>query len=90
MLVLTRKKSEGIAIKVPPSNVEQTIHVMVVDVRSAEDVMSRKVRLGFEAEAEVSIWRDEVWEDIERETKSGVIRCPFPKDTSNSVSSKKR
>lgn len=60
MLVLSRRKEEKIIITVPPSSVEQKIEVVIVDVSGAVDVMDRRVRLGFDADPEVEIWRKEI------------------------------
>jgi carbon storage regulator len=54
MLVLSRKKGEGIVFSGPG-------RVVVVEIRGD------KVRLGFEADASVTIHRDEVAEAIQRE-----------------------
>lgn len=60
MLVLSRKKDEGIVIG-------DQIVVRVVEIRGD------KVRLGFDAPDEVSIHRDEVWAAIQREkTREGA------------------
>jgi len=57
MLVLSRKRDEGITIAHPSGNV----HIMVVEIRGD------KVRLGIEAEKDVPVHRDEVWASIERD-----------------------
>jgi carbon storage regulator len=54
MLVLTRQPDEGCVITFPPSATEQRVRVVVVDVRGD------RTRLGFEAEREIAIHRDEV------------------------------
>ena len=51
MLVLTRKKSESIIIG-------NNIRIHIVDVRG------EKVRIGIEAPVDVSIFRDEIYEEI--------------------------
>jgi carbon storage regulator len=58
MLVLTRKQSERIVIG---DEITVTIVEILVD----------KVRLGFEAPAEIGIWRHELWikrEDLKSQT----------------------
>lgn len=54
MLVLSRKKSERIVIG-------DEITVTIVEIRGD------KVRLGFEAPAEIGIWRHELWIERQRE-----------------------
>lgn len=61
MLVLSRKKNEGITIVVPPSDKEQVIKLAVVEIRGD------KVRIGTEAEKCVVVHRDEVFHAIERQ-----------------------
>ena len=51
MLVLTRKKSESIVIG-------NNIRIHIVDIRG------EKVRIGVEAPKDVSIFRDEIYEEI--------------------------
>lgn len=53
-LVLSRKINERVMIEVPPSTYPQTIEVVVVDIRGD------KSRLGFRAEPEIVIDREEV------------------------------
>jgi len=55
MLVLSRKKNEGITIDHPSG----AIHIVVVEVRGD------KVRIGIEAERDVMIHRDEIRKRIE-------------------------
>ena len=57
MLVLSRLKNQGVTISHPLGNV----HVVVVEIRGD------KVRLGFEADKEIAVHRDEVAKAIERE-----------------------
>ena len=54
MLCLGRKEQEQVILIVPPSDVEQTIEVMVVRITSDN------VRLGFQADKEVEIYREEL------------------------------
>jgi len=57
MLVLVRKRNEGITISHPDGD----IHIVVVEIRGD------KVRIGIEALKSVSINRDEVWRAIQRD-----------------------
>jgi carbon storage regulator len=57
MLVLNRKKNEGITIQHPAGN----IHVTVVEIRGD------KVRIGVEADKAVFVHRDEVFQAIQRD-----------------------
>ena len=59
MIVLSRKKNESIVIN-------GNIIVTVIDVRGD------KVRLGIEAPREVSVYRQEVWEAVQRERKGAT------------------
>lgn len=61
MLVLARKRNEGVTISVPGAG---PIHVMVTDIRGDS------VRLGFQADPSVAIHRDEVEVRIEAERES--------------------
>ena len=56
MLVLTRKKNEVIVIG-------NNIKITVVDIRGD------KVRIGIEAPVEIPVYRQEVYEAIQREEK---------------------
>ena len=57
MLVLGRTKDESIVIKVPPSDVQRDIKIMVVRVEHG-----RNVRLGVDAEKDIVILRSELEE----------------------------
>jgi carbon storage regulator len=57
MLVLTRKKHEGITIDHPMG----PIHITV------ERIEGNQVRLGIEAEPTIAVHRDEVAKEIEKE-----------------------
>jgi carbon storage regulator CsrA len=61
MLVLSRKSDEAVVIG-GSVGFERMIKVTVVEIRNG------KVRLGFEADADVPVNRLEVWERIRRET----------------------
>jgi len=54
MLVLTRKSGEGVRIG-------DKIRVVVLEIRE------RQVKLGFEAPPELGIYREEIFQKIERE-----------------------
>jgi len=62
MLVLSRKPDEKIVITVPPSEQPQTIEMRICSVRND------KVRIGFDADRDVTIHRQEVADAIARET----------------------
>lgn len=55
MLVLSRRKNEGIIITIPPSQEETVIRLKVTDVQGGY-----RARLGFEAERIVTIEREEL------------------------------
>ena len=55
MLVLGREKGQGITIKVPPSDKEQVIELVIVEERKG-----RQVRIGFAAAREIQIFRNEL------------------------------
>jgi carbon storage regulator len=61
MLVLSRKKDEGIVITVPPSDQPTRIRVLQAEIRGD------KSRIGIAAPPEVAIHRDEVQQAIESE-----------------------
>jgi carbon storage regulator CsrA len=61
MLILARKKHEGVTITVPGAG---PIHVMVTDIRGDS------VRLGFGADPSIAIHRDEVVVKIQAERES--------------------
>ena len=67
MLVLSRQKNEEIYIHVPDSNEKdgyRRISFMLVDIRG------EKARVGIEAENDISVYRKEVWEEIERNRRT--------------------
>ena len=72
MLVLTRKVNEKIVLKVPPSDVEQTIVIMLcrlVDERGAlAKHDAQKARIGIEAPLPVVIYREE----LDCESREGI------------------
>jgi len=57
MLVLTRKAQESVVVG-GTNGCEQVVKVTVLEIGSG------KVRLGFEADADVPVNRQEVWEQI--------------------------
>jgi carbon storage regulator CsrA len=63
MLVLTRANNDLVYILVPASNQDRLIQVMTVETRYD------KVRLGFKADDDVLIHRQEVFEAIQRGEK---------------------
>ena len=68
MLVLSRKRNEGVTISHPAGD----IHVTVVEIRG------NKIRLGFTGPRAVAIRRDEVLEVIREETNRGQPGAPLP------------
>lgn len=58
--MLSRKRNEGIVITVPPSDVARVIEVVIVEIRGD------KVRAGYEADKDIVIHRQEVFNAIER------------------------
>ena len=75
MLVLARKSRESVVIAAT-GNMHELVRVTVIDVCGG------KVKLGFKADNEVAIHREEVWERIRTE-----IPTPSPKNASNGASS---
>lgn len=63
MLILTRATNDLVYILVPASNQDRLIQVMTVETRYD------KVRLGFKADDDVLIHRQEVFEAIQRGEK---------------------
>lgn len=57
MLVLSRKTEESVVVG-GAGGLDRVLTVKVLDIRGG------RVRLGFEADAEVSVHRSEVWERI--------------------------
>jgi carbon storage regulator len=69
MLVLTRKNRESVVVG-GSGALEHVLKVTVLDVRGG------KVRLGFEASADVPVHRWEVWERIRAgESACGAHSC---------------
>lgn len=67
MLVLSRKNRQAIAIGAA-GRTEHSVKVTVLDIEGG------KVRLGFEAAAELFVHRWEVWERIRTENGHGQVR----------------
>ena len=57
MLVLARKTRESVVIG-SAENMEKLVHVTVLEVRGGT------VKLGFEADDDVGVYREEVWERV--------------------------
>ncbi len=57
MLVLSRKESEFITLTIPPSAETREIKVTVTEIRSKGE-FDAKVKLGFDADKDVKIMRD--------------------------------
>lgn len=73
MLVLYRKKNEGIMIG-------EDLEVIVVEIRGD------KVRLGINAPKEVPVHRREVWDAIQRENKKAGFRSKPANELESGVS----
>jgi sRNA-binding carbon storage regulator CsrA len=56
---LSRKPGEAVTMVIPPCPTERTVRVSVQEVGTAN-----KVRLGFEAEREIEIYRDELLPEV--------------------------
>lgn len=61
MLCFKREKEEGVVIQVPPSTEVRTIRFLVLDV------FGNKVRVGFAAQPDIIIHREEVWLAIQEQ-----------------------
>ena len=72
MLVLGRKRNEGILITGPA-------RIVVVDIHE------KMVRLGFQADRSVSILRDEVADDVRRRMIAGENLCKIEADMDDAV-----
>ncbi len=64
MLVLSRKVGERVVVP------ECDLAVTIVAIEG------NKVRLGFSAPAELGVYREEVWRDIEEEESPGIRPAP--------------
>jgi len=60
MLVLARKTQESVVIG-SAENMQKLVHVTVLEVRGGT------VKLGFEADDDVGVYREEVWERVRAE-----------------------
>lgn len=76
MLVLTRKKDQSIIIG-------DSIKIVVVDVRGDQ------VKLGIQAPNDVSIHRQEVYEDIQAENRRAALSRKIEVDELNEMIRKK-
>jgi carbon storage regulator len=66
MLVLSRKKNESIIVRTPAGEIRCTI----IEIRGD------KVRLGWEAPAEIPIHRKEVFDSIRRQEAWTMVSIP--------------
>lgn len=57
MLILSRNEGQFIELTIPPSTTERTIKVTVAEIRSKGE-FDAKVKLGFDADKDVRILRD--------------------------------
>ena len=65
MLVLSRKKDETVVIG-GSVGLERTVKITVVEIQKG------RVRLAFEADADIPVHRLEVWERICNETRQSI------------------
>ena len=63
MLVLARKSQESVVIGAA-DNLHELLRVTVLEVRGAT------VKLGFEADDDVAVYREEVWERVRAESQA--------------------
>jgi carbon storage regulator len=70
MLVLARKSRESVVIAANGAS-QELVRVTVIDVRGG------RVKLGFKADTDVAIHREEVWERV-REESQGPEPKPIP------------
>jgi carbon storage regulator CsrA len=66
VLVLTRRIKEGITLTIRPSTVEQTVEIIVLEIKSGQTI-----RLGIKAPQEIIADRTEVHEE---KLRHGAIR----------------
>jgi carbon storage regulator len=66
MLVLARKNKESVVIATP-DNSHELVRVTVIDICEG------RVKLGFEAERDVPIHREEIWERLRAENHASTI-----------------
>ena len=71
MLVLARKSRESVVIAAT-GDVHELVRVTVVDVTGG------KVRLGFTADNDVAIHREEVWERLRAECQTANLQQDAP------------
>ena len=65
MLVLARKSQESVVIG-SPGAMQELVRVTVLDVRGG------KVKLGFAADEDVAVYREEVWERLRAESQAAL------------------
>ena len=63
MLVLSRKSKESVVIGAA-DDLQELVRVTVLDVRGGT------VKLGFAAEDDVAVYREEVWEQVRAESRA--------------------
>jgi carbon storage regulator len=68
MLVLARKNKESVVIGSPGAMLE-LVRITVLDVRAG------KVKLGFAADVDVAVYREELWERLRAESQAAL---PLP------------
>ena len=65
MLVLSRKSKESVVIGAA-DDMQELVRVTVLDVRGGT------VKLGFAAEDDVAVYREEVWERVRAESRAAI------------------
>jgi carbon storage regulator len=68
MLILARKNKESVVIGSPGAMLE-LVRITVLEVRGG------KVKLGFTADDEVAVYREELWERLRAESQAAI---PLP------------
>lgn len=72
MLILTRRPSETVIIRIPSSTKEQEVKVHLVDTKG------NQVRLGFTADPTISIHREEIQQKVDAETEIAHLMSKKP------------
>ena len=70
MLVLSRKNNQSVIVG-GTSGLDSAVRVTVLEIDRGH------VKLGFEAKKEVSVYREEVWEQIVADRPTGTLAAPL-------------